>query len=293
MRRSFANLTLLFAAFIWGTAFVAQSTAMDNVGPFLFTGLRFLLAAVAILPLALRERKRGAAMDRTGWMLAIATAITFFAGSILQQIGLQYTSVTNAGFLTGLYVVLVPFVAWVVFRSMPHAVAWPAAAMSFAGTILLSGGGIAPLGLGDGLMVIAAVFWALQVALLGYTAARTGRPVTIAFVQFVIGGLLGTAIAPFAEPVEMDRIAAAGVEILYAGLLSGGVGYTLQAIGQRWTPPADAAVILSSEALFAAAAGALLLGERLTVIGLGGATLIMVAILIVQLAPLAFRTARN
>ena len=292
MTRSLANLTLLLTAFVWGTAFVAQSTAMRDIGPFLFTGTRFLLAAAAILPFALRERRRTGPMDRGGWLLTLATAIAFFVGSILQQVGLQYTSVTNAGFLTALYVVLVPFVALAVFRSMPHGVVWPAAAMSFAGTMMLSGGGIAPLGFGDGLMVVAAVFWALQVVLLSYAAARTGRPVTIAVFQFAVGGALGTGIAPFVEPVGMEPIMAAGVEILYAGLLSGGLAYTLQAIGQRWTPPADAAVILSSEALFAAISGAILLGDRVTLVGWAGAGLIMVAVLAVQLAPLALKPRR-
>jgi drug/metabolite transporter (DMT)-like permease len=289
--RTLANLTLLLAAFIWGTAFVAQSTAMREIGPFLFTGLRFLLAAVAILPFALRERRKNGSLDRAGWALAALTGLTFFLGGILQQIGLLYTSVTNAGFLTGIYVVIVPFVARAIFKSLPHRIVWPAAAISFAGTLLLGGGGIAPLGLGDALMVVAAVFWALQVALLSYAAARTGQPVTLAAVQFTIGGVLGMAIAPFVEPIAVERIAAAGIEILYAGLLSGGIAYTLQAIGQRWTPPGDAAVILSSEALFAAVAGAVILGDRLTPVSWSGAGLIMGAILLVQLAPLMRRPA--
>jgi len=289
--RSIANLTLLAAAFIWGTAFVAQATAMQDIGPFLFNGLRFLLAAVAILPFALRERRHHGGLDRAGWAFAGLTGLAFFGGGTLQQVGIQFTSVTNAGFLSGLYVVIVPFMAWAVFRSLPHRIVWPAALVSLAGTMLLGGGGLAPLGAGDAFIVGSAVFWALQVVLLGYTAARTGQPVTIAVVQFAFGGVLGMAIAPFVEPVELSAIARAGVEILYAGVLSGGVAYTLQAIGQRWTPPADSAVILSSEALFAAVAGAAVLGERLSPAGWSGAAMIMVAILLVQLTPLLARRA--
>lgn len=292
MTRSFANLTLLFAAFIWGSAFVAQATAMQDIGPFLFTGLRFMLAAAAILPFALREHRRGGPVDRSDRGPILLTGLIFFCGGVLQQIGIQYTSVTNAGFLTGIYVVIVPFTSWALFRSAPHAIVWPAALISVAGIFLLSGGGLVPLGFGDLLIITGSVFWALQVALLGLLVGRTGRPVSIAFVQFAVGGVLGLAIAPFVEPIEVDAIAAAGVEILYAGLLSGGFAYTLQAIGQRWTPPADAAVILSSEALFAAVAGAVLLGDRLTPAGLAGAALIMAAILLVQLWPLVRRRGR-
>ncbi|MEJ8572137.1 DMT family transporter [Microbaculum marinum] len=285
MTRSLANLTLLFAAFIWGTAFVAQATAMQDIGPFLFTGLRFMLAVPAILPFAIREARRNPPIERRNRRLIVLNGAAFFLGTILQQIGIQFTSVTNAGFLTGIYVVLVPFAAWALFRSMPHRIVWPAAAISLVGTFLLSGGGLVPLGLGDVLILAGSLFWAAQVALLGLLMARTGRPVTVAVAQFAIGAVLSLAIAPLVEPIAIDRIAAAGVEILYAGLLSGGIAYTLQAIGQRWTPPADAAVILSSEAVFAAVAGALIMGDRLTAAGLVGAGLILAAILLVQLWP--------
>lgn len=290
--RSAANLILLLTAFIWGTAFVAQATAMDDIGPLLFTGLRFLLAVPAVLPFALREGRKKPALGTTDRALIALTGGVFFCGTILQQVGIQYTSVTNAGFLTGIYVVIVPFVAWAMFRAMPHRIVWPAAAISLAGIYLLGGGGLTPLGYGDGLVIAGSVFWAVQVALLGLLAVRTGRPILIAVVQFSVGGVLGLAIAPFAEPIAIDRIAAAGIEIFYAGLLSGGVAYTLQAIAQRWTPPADAAVILSSEALFAAVAGAVMLGDRLTAAGWAGAGFVMAAILLVQLLPLLRRPAR-
>ena len=293
MTRSFANLTLLLAAFIWGTAFVAQATAMEDIGPFLFTGLRFVLAAAVILPFALRERHRTDPVSATDRRLILLNGLFFFCGGILQQIGIQYTSVTNAGFLTGVYVVIVPITAWALFRSAPHGIVWPAALISIAGIFLLSGGGLAPLGFGDALVVAGSVFWALQLALLGLLAARTGRPVTIAVVQFAVGGVLGLAIAPFVEPIETGAIAAAGIEIFYAGVLSGGVAYTLQAIGQRWTPPADAAVILSSEALFAAIAGAVIMGDRLTLAGLTGAALILAAMLLVQLGPAGRRSEKR
>jgi len=295
--RALANLVLLFSAFVWGTAFVAQATAMEEIGPFLFTGLRFVLAVPAILPFALREARAARLSGQpargrwpVGWLVGL-NGLVFFCGGALQQIGIQYTSVTNAGFLTGVYVVMVPFVAWAMFRSAPNRIVWLAALVSVAGVFLLSGGGLTPFGIGDVLMLVGSVFWAVQVALLGLLVVRTGRPIGTAFVQFAIAGMLGLVLALILEPIEIRGIVAALPEIFYAGLLSGGLAYTLQAIAQRWSPPAEAAVILSSEAVFAAIAGLVVMGDRLSLPGYGGAALILGAILLVQLWPNA-RNAR-
>ncbi|ESR26898.1 DMT family transporter [Lutibaculum baratangense] len=287
MTRVRANLLLLVAAFIWGNAFVAQATAMDKMGPYAFVGVRFLLSAIAVLPFALLERRRGdtplSAADR--WLILLI-GIVFLLGNVLQQVGIKHTTVTNAGFLTGLYVVMVPFMAWAAFRMPPNPIVWPAAMLSIFGTFLLGGGGFDPPGPGDLLVVSSAVLWAVHVTAVGVAVMRTSRPLLISVAQFALCGILSLAAGIWLEPLSMAAVVAALPELLYAGLVSGGIGFTLQVIAQRWAPPADAAVILSAEALFAALAGGVLLGERLGLVGWSGAASIFCAILIVQLVPL-------
>lgn len=286
MSRMTANLLLLFAALIWGFAFVAQSTAMEHLGAFSFVGVRFALSALVVAPFAWAEwrRTKPASNGGTAWIL-ILTAITFFLGSILQQIALKTTSVTNAGFLTGLYVVMAPILAWAVLRSLPHAIVWPASLLSLAGTYLLGEGAAGALTVGDYLVIICAVFWAFQIIFLSMAATRTGAPISIAFVQFALTAVVGIAVGLALEPLSWQAIQGAGLELLFAGIISGGLGFTLQAVGQRHTPPADAAVILSAESLFAALAGGLLLGERLDVMGWVGCVMILIAVIAVQVIP--------
>ncbi len=287
MTRLRANLLLLLAAFIWGTAFVSQATAMDSLGPLAFVGIRFLMSAVAVLPFALREGRASRTRLNASDLGLLATVGTvFFLGNVLQQVGIVHTTVTNAGFLTGLYVVMVPFMSWALMRAAPTPIVWPAAALSVVGTFLLGGGRVDALGDGDLLVVAGAVLWAMHVTVVGLAVMRTSRPMLISVVQFALCGALSLGGALALEPLSGEAVLSAAPELLYAGLLSGGVGFTLQVVAQRYSPAADAAVILSAEALFAALAGGLLLGERLSVVGWFGAGAIFTAILLVQLVPL-------
>jgi drug/metabolite transporter (DMT)-like permease len=284
--RSLANLLLLSAGAIWGMGFVAQSTAMETVGPILFVALRFALATVAMLPFALIESRRAPrplTRAEMGGFAGIGLLLT--GGMLVQQIGMLTTTVTNAGFLTGLYVVFVPFVAVLLFRERPHAAVWPGAALAFAGIFLLSGGEIGRLTAGDWLNVLCALFWAFQVFLIGRYAAGTGRPVTLAVTQFAVCFVVASLLAAFLEPFPLDGVIAALPEILFAGIVSGGIAFTLQVVGQRWTTAPQAAIFLSTEAVFAALFAALILGERLPATGALGCALILAAILVVELAP--------
>ncbi|QDZ27239.1 DMT family transporter [Noviherbaspirillum sp. UKPF54] len=293
MSRSLANLLMLLAALIWGTAFVAQQLGMSNVGPLTYTGVRFLIGAAFILPLAMRERARlsgvGVSFDRGDLMSWSGLGLLLFLGASLQQVGLMSTTVTNAGFLTALYVPLVPVLAWLVHRHRPHISIWPGALCCLAGTWLLSGGELADFTVGDLWVTASAVFWACHVLWVGHVAARKNNPILVAFGQFVVCGLLSLALALATEPVSWQGIQAGLPAILYGGLLSVGVGFTLQVVAQRHTRAADAAILLSSETLFAAVAGAVYLGERLTGIQLLGCVLMFSSILVVQLAPLWWR----
>ena len=288
MSRPVANLLLLLAALIWGSAFVAQSTAMRDLGPLTFTGLRFLIAAIVVAPFAIREHANRALAPLTrGQMLRFTgLGLVFFLAIALQQTGMTVTTVTNAGFLTAIYVVLTPILGLLAFKERPHAVVWPAALVTLAGIWLLGGGGIDRLNAGDLLMIICAVFWALHVCLLGGMAASSGRPLTLSAWQFAVVGIVAIVPGLILEPVSLQAIAAAGPEILYTSVFSGGLAYTLQTIGQRWTRAGDAAILLSSEALFGALFGALLLGERLTLAGLVGCMLIFFSIVAVQVVPI-------
>ncbi len=281
-----ANILLLAAGAIWGLGFVAQSSAMSSVGPFMFVAVRFLLAALTVLPFAVREEKNAREkLTRSDYYGFFFIGVLLFSGAALQQIGIMTTSVTNSGFLTGLYVVMVPFLAVLLFWQWPHPVVWPCAMTALAGIYLLSGGQLDGLAIGDWLTVACAAFWALQIIFVNRIAIRSGRPIMLALVQFVVCGVLGLIIALGTERTEVFSMLAAAPEILFAGIFSSGIAFTLQAVGQRFTTAPQAAIMLSSEALFAALFGALILGERMSIQGAVGCALIFVAMITVELVP--------
>lgn len=289
MSRLSANLLLLLAGAIWGMGFVAQQTAMETLGPFSFIALRFLVASLVLLPFVWRENKRPAQelpqLLPVHFLQYAVIGLCLFAGMATQQVGLLTITVTNSGFLTGLYVVFTPFLAVVLFRQWPHIIVWPAALIAFFGIFLLSGGDLAGLQQGDLLTVISAGFWALQVVLIGHFVGRTNRPLTLAFVQFVVTCVLAAIVAFAIETITIEGIKAAAFEIFYTGIFATGVAFSFQVIGQRYTSAPQAAIFLSSESLFAALFGATILGERIGLIGLVGCALIFVAMLLVELLP--------
>jgi drug/metabolite transporter (DMT)-like permease len=284
--RTQANLILLFAGAIWGMGFVAQSSAMKAIGPFLFIGLRFALATVVVLPFALREARRSdRPLDRQGLTGLLWIGVILFFGMASQQTGLLTTTVTNSGFLTGLYVVFTPIIAVLFLREMPHVIVWPGALLALTGIFLLSGGNLSALSIGDHLTILCAGFWAIQVILIGKFAKRTGRPLALSAIQFAVCTVLALAVALVFEPFDWVAIRTATKEILFAGIFSSGVAFTLQAIAQRHTTPSQAAIFLSSEALFAAMFGALILNERIDGIGYVGCALMFSAMLLVEIVP--------
>lgn len=286
MTQSRANLLLLFAGLIWGLGFVAQSTAMQSIGPLTFIALRFIVATASVAPLALLESKRATKplvlSDYKAFMILGAMLVS---GMILQQTGLLTTSVTNAGFLTGLYVVLVPILGVVLFSQWPHPVVWICAALSLTGIWLLSGGSLSTFTKGDWMMMAGAFFWALQGLFIARYALRIGRPVTMACVQFAVVALVGSLLALSFETIEWQAVKTAMPEVLFTGVFSSGVAFTLQAIGTRYTSAPQAAIFLSSEALFAALFGAIILSERLPAIGLAGCALIFLSMITVEIVP--------
>jgi len=284
--RTVAVLMLLVCTALWGFAFVAQKWAMDSMGALTFGGVRYLIAGVVILPLALWEyRRRAQPISRANWRLIAVFSVVFFFGAYLQQWGLLTTSATNGGFLTGLYVLFVPVIAFLALRTRPHPILYLCVPLALLGLYYLNGGGFSSFNGGDGLVVMSAVFWAVHVLMLSFLGRSTGLPIFVSAVSFLVSGAIAMIAALVVESPTLEGIVQGWPVILYASVLSTAVAFTLQAIGQLYVPPGNAAIILSSESLFAALGGALLLGERLPPIGYVGAGLMFLAILAVETVP--------
>jgi drug/metabolite transporter (DMT)-like permease len=286
MTRIQANLVLLLTAALWGAAFVSQNLAMQSMGPFWFVGIRFLIGFLVVLPFAVREDRRLATpLSRREITAFCVIGIALLAGAVTQQIGMLTTTVTNASFLTGLYVVVVPVLSVIVLRLMPHWIIWPASVMALAGIFYLSGGALSQLVAGDFWMILCAFCFGAQVLLVGIFVTGSDRPLALSAIQFLVTGLGALAIAIVIEPVTWDGIVEAAPHILYSGMISSGVAYTLQVVGQRWTTAPQAAIFLSSESLFGALFGAMLLGERISLAGYAGCALIFAAMILVEIVP--------
>ena len=280
---------LLLTAFIWGTTFVAQRMGMDHIGPMTYNASRFALGAVTLMPLILVLRRAGVAPRRKAsrrfllWGGALA-GLALFGGASFQQMGLLYTTAGKAGFITSLYVVLVPLMGLFLGHRCGWFL-WLGVALAVAGLYLLSVTESFTIGRGDLLVLVSAFFWAIHVQLIGYLAKR-GSPLRIAWVQFVVCSALSLAAAVLTEEVTLAGVREATIPILYGGILSAGVAFTLQVVCQRTSPPAHAAIIMSLETVFAALAGWLVLSERLDLRDIAGCALMLAGLMVVQLPPL-------
>ena len=273
-----ADLTLFLIAVIWGTAFVAQRVAGQLGSVYWFNGARYVLAGLVVLPFAWRLRRianpaHKIPRDQFKWMFI--AGVLLFIGAGLQQAGLQYTTAGNAGFITSLYVVLVPIVLFFGWREKAHWLAIIAVALAGIGAFLLSTGGRFEIRAGDALELVGALFWALHVSLLGKFASRF-ESMSFSVGQLLICGILNFLLGFFIEPpvFTWSLVGAA----IYTAVFSLGLCYTLQVWAQRHTPPADAALLLGLESVFAVLAGWLLLNETLTGIQIFGCTLIFFAV---------------
>ncbi|GAB4359051.1 MAG: DMT family transporter [Gammaproteobacteria bacterium] len=277
-----ADLLLLLTALIWGTGFVAQRLGMDAIGPMLFNALRFALGALLLVPFLLRTGFcREIASGIRGGM---AAGVVLFCGAAFQQVGIIFTSVANAGFITGLYVLFVPMIGLALGHRTPRGT-WAGATLAVAGLYLLSVTEGFTVAFGDLLQLAGALFWATHVLVLAHYTQRV-NPLYLAFVQFVVCSLISLVAALFTEEISLTAIGEAGGAVLYSGLVAVGVGYTLQVVGQKKAPPAHAAILLSLEAVFAALAGWWILGETLSPRAMLGCTLMLGGMLVAQLAPL-------
>lgn len=290
-----SNVLLMVTAAIWGFAFVAQRVGMAYVEPFTFNGVRFALGSLSLVPLLLLSRGE-AALPPTGkppagpktvfWGGAV-TGIALFMGASLQQIGLVYTTAGKAGFITGLYVVIVPLMG-LFWRQKTDAGTWVGALLAAIGLYFLSVTETFTISVGDFLELAGAFFWAGHVLIIGWLSPRI-NPIRLSFWQFAVCSVLSLTTAFCIETVSLAGIFQAAIPILYGGVCSVGVAYTLQVVAQRDAKPAHAAIILSAEAVFAAFGGWLVLGETLSVRGLWGCGFMLSGILLSQLWGLSRR----
>jgi drug/metabolite transporter (DMT)-like permease len=278
-----ADLTLLLVSIIWGSAFVAQRIAGQMGSVYLFNGARYLLAALVVLPFALRARREAHPVnmlprDQYRWMFFVG--LVLFGGSAIQQVGLLYTTAGNAGFITSLYVVLVPVALFLVWQEKAHWIFIVAVILAGVGAFFLSTGGRFELRLGDAIELVGAFFWTFHVILLGKYASKF-EPISFTVGQLMVCGLLSLGMGIILErslPVTLPLLGS----IVYTAFFSLGLCYSLQIWAQRHTPPADAALIMSLESVFAVLFGWLLLNERLTMLQAVGGILIFVAVLLSQ-----------
>ncbi|WP_394560926.1 DMT family transporter [Aquipseudomonas alcaligenes] len=283
-----ADLLMLLTAMIWGSSFVAQRLGMDAVGPFLYTGLRFTLASLVLLPLVLwlgqRDSEHKPAPINRGLLLGgLAMGLALSLGINLQQVGLLFTSVTNSGFITGLYVIVVPLLGLLIGQRTGMGT-WLGAGLAVVGMFLLSVGEGFQVASGDWLQLTGAFVWGVHVLLVSFFASRHD-PLRLALLQFATCAVLSLILAVVFEEIRLDAIIAAGPAILYGGLFGVAVGFTLQVVAQKHAIASHAAIILSLEAVFAAIAGALLLGEALAFKGYVGCALMFAGMLLAQLWP--------
>jgi drug/metabolite transporter (DMT)-like permease len=276
-----SDLILLFVAAIWGSGFVAQRMATEQLGTFYFNGGRFLLAALILLPLT-RLRWRGE-RKQIPWMILAGGFL--FAAAGFQQAGLVTTSIGNASFITGLYVVLVPLILFFFFKKKVYWLSWVAVAVAVVGVMLLSLQDEFRFAPGDVLELMGAVMWALHVLLVSRLAKMGADVLWFSVIQFTACGLLNLVMAAGLEPQGAQSLISSWQVILYSAVFPIGLGFTLQIAGQKHAPPIDAAIILSTEAVFGTFFGYLFFSELLTSRQLFGCVLILAAMILAQIRP--------
>lgn len=281
-----ADLLLLLTALIWGLAFVAQRVSAVEIGVYFFNASRFVIGAGVIWLLASLAQRQAISvrLKRNEFLAAAAAGSVLFLGTALQQAGLQYTTAGNAGFITGLYVVIVPILLAGVLRRPVGRVVWLAATVAVLGLLLLSAGATLGVNRGDLLELAGAFAWAVHVLVVGWVMRWMGV-LKFSIVQFLWAAGLHLIFGLLFETPLPPWPASSWLPVLYVGIFSTGIGYTLQAAGQRHAPETDAAFLLNLEAVFAALAGYVLLGEVLTPVQLLGCALLLGAVLLAQLRP--------
>ena len=289
-----SNLILLLTSFIWGSAFVAQRAGMEYIGPFTYNAIRFAMAAIVLIPLVvftINKQKQMSSVDRLNkkkqLIGGLICGLILGTGSTLQQIAIVYTSAGKTAFITALYIVLVPIFGRLLHQKIRFN-CWIAVVIAAIGLYLLcitQGFSIAPM---DILLLVSACFWAFHLIFVDIFLMRKANSILLAFSQLIIAAIISLVLMLFFEfdSIKWSDIQACTVPLLYAGVLSGGIGFTLQIVGQRHSTPTVASLILSLEAAFGAICGFIFLKEIMSSRELLGCLLMLSAVVISQLPPL-------
>ncbi len=284
-----ADLLLMLTALIWGAAFVAQRMGMEHVGPFTFNGVRFALGALALQPLIwkmrhTRTREGGGPGVETARIVryGLVAGCVLFAGAALQQVGIVYTTAGKTGFITALYIIFVPVIGWIFLKKKISWLVGVGVALATVGMYFLSIKEEIMLTKGDTFVFICAIFYALHILCCDYFVKKTDV-LRLALIQFATCSLLVGIFAFIFETPTVEKIVNAAVPILFTGVLSAAVGYTLQMIAQKYTDPTVASLIMSLEAVFGVLAGWLILQEIMSPREIIGCIIVFIAIILVQI----------
>ena len=291
MKKTISLVCLIVCTFIWGTTFIAQDTGMDNIGPFTFNFSRFFVGFFAVVPFVfLFEKKKINVQIKNKanqfYKLMVPVGFFLFLGCIFQQVSLLYTDVANSAFFTIFYVPMVPIIVYFLFSEKLHWSIWPSVSACVIGGYLLSDINNATIRFGDALVLIGALFWALHIIYIGKIIKQFDLPFFIALIQNLIVATLSFILVIIFEEVNFYKIKLETIEILYAGILSGGAAFALQLFGQRNILPAPAAIIMSLEGVVAAIAAWIILSQILNLNNIIGCILILGGILLSQVAPI-------
>ena len=289
------NGLLLLTAMIWGTAFAFQRAGMDKIEPITFNAARMALAAIAVGLVALFTRKRGAGSSagtrtsdeqkqfrKDNIVGGLFCGVFLSLGSIFQQMGLVYTTAGKAGFITAMYILLVPVFGFIIFRRKNTWLVRAAVLLGIVGMYFLCISGDFRLSRGDALVSACALFYTGHILSCDHFGKR-GDPIVISTIQFVTATVISAVMAFITEEPSVEKVASALIPILYCGIVSGGIGFTLQIVAQRITEPTTASLLMSMEAVFAVIAGVVLLHERMSVREISGCLIMLAAIVLVQI----------
>ncbi len=290
MKKSFSMFCALITTFIWGTAFIAQDTGMDNIGPLTFNSSRFFVGFLTILPFAIlieKNKIKKEIKNNTKLFIKylIFMGVSLFLGTFLQQAALQYTNIANAAFFTVFYVPFVPIILFIIYKEKVHWSIWPSIALCIVGVYLLTDFSDAEIMLGDTLVIFCSIFWALHIIFAGKFMQKFKIHVFYDALQAAFVFSLSIFFAFIFEEVVLSNILLELSSILYAGALSGGIAFTLQMYAQKNIEEAPAAIIYSLEGVFAAIAGWIILDQFLKFNNIIGCFLILFAVILSQILP--------
>ena len=291
MKKTISFICLIICTLIWGTTFIAQDTGMDNIGPFTFNSTRFFVGFLTVIPFVfLFEKKKISNQIKSKknkfLKLIIPVGIFLFLGCIFQQVSLLYTNVANSAFFTIFYVPMVPIIVYFLFSEKLHWSIWPSVLACVIGGYFLSDISDTTIRFGDGLVLIGALFWALHIVYIGKIIDLFDLPFFIVLIQNLIVASLSFILVIIFEEFDFSKIALETIEILYAGILSGGVAFALQIFGQRNISPTPAAIIMALEGVIAAIAAWIILNQILNLNNIIGCSFILGGILLSQLVPI-------